>query len=129
MHSYEILFIISLLFSTLYSKSSAYDISPEKPTKLTSRNFHIILSLDDPWIVIFLEDYDAKKEAELVALATSVVGLVQIGFVDMDDPDSEELVEAKVFQDSILFHFLSSFRFLSSFLLSFSVCTLSFEGA
>ena len=103
MHFFEILVIISMLFFTLYSKCSAHEISPEKPTKLTSRNFHIILSLDDPWIVIFLEDYDAKKEAELVALATSVVGLAQIGFVDMDDPDSEELVEAKVIQDSVLF--------------------------
>eukprot|EP00112_Aurelia_sp_Birch-Aquarium-sp1_P002697 Seg130.10 transcript_id=Seg130.10/GoldUCD/mRNA.D3Y31 product="putative protein disulfide-isomerase" protein_id=Seg130.10/GoldUCD/D3Y31 len=95
MHSFVILVIFSVFFSTQHLKSSSFEITPEKPTKLTSRNFHIILSLDDPWIVIFLEDYDAAKQAELVALATSVVGLVQIGFVDMDDSESEELVEAK----------------------------------
>lgn len=101
MHSFVILVIFSVFFSTQHLKSSSFEITPEKPTKLTSRNFHIILSLDDPWIVIFLEDYDAAKQAELVALATSVVGLVQIGFVDMDDSESEELVEAKVIQDSV----------------------------
>ncbi len=68
----------------------------EKPTRLTAKNFHDILSMEDPWIVVFVEDYDKQKEIELVALATSVVGLVQIGFVNMDDADNDELIEAKV---------------------------------
>ena len=72
------------------------DTHVEKPKKLAQRNFHTILSMDDPWIVVFVEDYDAKKESELIKLATSVAGLVQVGFVDMDDPENDDLIEAKV---------------------------------
>ena len=71
------------------------DMHIEKPKKLTPRNFYTILTMDDPWIVVFLEDFDAKKESELIKLATSVAGLVQVGFVDMDDPDNDDLIEAK----------------------------------
>eukprot|EP00794_Sanderia_malayensis_P007860 gene7860-8710_t len=78
-----------------YVICNAQEMAAEKPTKLTSKNFHDILSMDDPWVVVFLEEYTTEKEVELVAVANSVVGLVQIGFVDMDDPDCDELVEAK----------------------------------
>eukprot|EP00795_Rhopilema_esculentum_P004511 gene4511-20761_t len=87
-------YLVLLVLLSLHVLGNGHEIEPERPTKLTSRNFHTILSLDDPWIVVFLEDY-AKKEPELIALATSVVGVVQVGFVDMDDPECDELIEAK----------------------------------
>lgn len=68
----------------------------ERPTRLTPRNFHLILSMDDPWIVAFLEDFDSRKESELTSLATSVAGLVKVGLVDLDDADNDDLIEAKV---------------------------------
>ena len=88
-------YLVLLVLFSLHFLGNGHEIEPEKPTKLSSRNFHTILSLDDPWIVVFLEDY-AKKEPELIALATSVVGVVQVGFIDMDDPECDELIEAKV---------------------------------
>ena len=87
------LLIILVALVALFRSEEA---TPEKPTKLTSRNFHDILSMDDPWIVVFAEEYNELKERELIALTNSVAGLIQIGVVDMEDPDSDELIEAKV---------------------------------
>ena len=86
-------FILTLGFVS-YAKME--DAHIEKPIRLTPKNFHTILSMDDPWIVVFVEDYDSKKESGLIKLATSIAGLVQVGFVDMDDPDNDDLIDAKV---------------------------------
>ena len=57
--------------------------------------------MNDPWIVVYTEGYTKKKETELIYLATTLLGMVQVGFVDIDDPDCDELIEAKVITVSL----------------------------
>ena len=90
------IFLVSFLVLGCIFDVELQESYTEKPTKLTQRTFHTILSMDDPWIVAFIEDFDSKKESDMIKLATSVAGLVQVGFVDMDDPDNDDLIDAKV---------------------------------
>ena len=90
------IFLVSILVLGCIFDVKLQGAYTENPTKLTQRTFHTILSMDDPWIVVFIEDLDSKKESDLIKLATSVAGLVQVGFVDMDDPDNDDLIDAKV---------------------------------
>lgn len=88
--------LVSFLILCHLPEFISHETYVEKPTILTPKNFYMILSMDDPWIVVFLEDYDTKKESELMKLATSVAGLVKVGFVNMDDPGNDDLIETKV---------------------------------